>query len=239
MFLDTLNALMDRRGLTKSALAKESGIPYTTIDGWYKRGADDIRLSTLRRLANFFGVTIDELLGREPLPAAPQVTAITSAERSYLSKVRALDDSGRALVKTVIDHEHDRCSAPAAEAAPADDDSNVVNLTGLFPHLGLASAGPGAPKNKKRRPGFLRAPFELPTISNCFDPLGFAPKAIGLFTYDKVNISIHAPRFPLPRHHNKVGHPCYVDSIVSRFSQKSRKIFRFILSRCLRRHKRR
>ena len=144
MFLDTLNALMDRRGLTKSALAKESGIPYTTIDGWYKRGADDIRLSTLRRLANFFGVTIDELLGRDPLPAVPQVNAITSAERSYLSKVRALDDSGRVLVKMVIDHEHERCSAPAEEAVPADDDSNVVNLTGLFPHLGLASAGPGA-----------------------------------------------------------------------------------------------
>ena len=77
-------------------------------------------------------------------PAPAPSISVSAAERSYLSKVRALDDSGRALVKMVIDHEHERCSAPAAEAVPADDDSNVVNLTGLFPHLGLASAGPGA-----------------------------------------------------------------------------------------------
>lgn len=38
---------------------------------------------------------------------------------------------------------------------------------------------PTRPKNKKRRPGLLRAPFEPPIISSCFDPLRFAPKTTG------------------------------------------------------------
>ena len=82
MFLDTLNELMEKNHITKSSLAKQSGIPYTTIDGWYKKGCDDIRLSTLKKLSSFFDVSLDYLMGDAP----PLNTKTPAAEPQGLSK---------------------------------------------------------------------------------------------------------------------------------------------------------
>ncbi len=72
MFLDILNELMVKKGINKSILSKESGVPYTTIDGFYKKGCDNIKLSTLEKIADYFGVTIDYLLGKEETKKAPR-----------------------------------------------------------------------------------------------------------------------------------------------------------------------
>ena len=82
MFLDTLESLMKERKLNKNSLAKESGIPYTTIDGFYKKGCDNIKLSTLTRLASFFGVSLDYLVNGE-------ITNISSHERDVIHAYRA------------------------------------------------------------------------------------------------------------------------------------------------------
>ena len=37
-FIDKLNYQMKRLGLNKSRLSQISGVPYTTIDGFYKKG---------------------------------------------------------------------------------------------------------------------------------------------------------------------------------------------------------
>ena len=58
-FTDKLDMLMKERGLTRMALSRESGIPYTTIVNFYEKGTDNIKLSTLRKLADYFGVSID------------------------------------------------------------------------------------------------------------------------------------------------------------------------------------
>ena len=61
-FLNKLDILMKDRGINKSQLSKESGVPYTTIDGFYKKGTDNIKLSTLRKLADYFGCSLDYLV---------------------------------------------------------------------------------------------------------------------------------------------------------------------------------
>ena len=61
-FTDKLNSLMDERRINKSVLAREAGIPYTTIDGFYKKGSDNIKLSTLRKLAAYFNCSLDYLV---------------------------------------------------------------------------------------------------------------------------------------------------------------------------------
>lgn len=53
-----LDALLKEKGLNKAQFARESGIPYTTIDGFYKRGMGNIRLSTLVKISNFFNISI-------------------------------------------------------------------------------------------------------------------------------------------------------------------------------------
>lgn len=60
-FTDKLDALMAEKGINKSILSKESGIPYTTIAGFYTKGTDNVKLSTLRKLSTYLGCSIDYL----------------------------------------------------------------------------------------------------------------------------------------------------------------------------------
>lgn len=64
-FTEKLDALMAERHINKSTLSKEADIPYTTIDGFYKKGSDNIKLSTLRKLATYFNCTLDYLVDNE------------------------------------------------------------------------------------------------------------------------------------------------------------------------------
>lgn len=58
-FLEKLNYLMAKNNLNKNSLSKACNIPYTTIDGWYKKGHEGLKLTTLRKLAKFFNTTLD------------------------------------------------------------------------------------------------------------------------------------------------------------------------------------
>ena len=58
-FLEKLNYLMEKNHLNKSTLSKACNIPYTTIDGWYKKGYEGLKLTTLRKLADYFGTSLD------------------------------------------------------------------------------------------------------------------------------------------------------------------------------------
>lgn len=68
-FIDRLETLMEKNGINnKSELSKVSGIPYTTIDGFYKKGSDNIKLSTLRKLAECLNCTLDYLVDEAEEP---------------------------------------------------------------------------------------------------------------------------------------------------------------------------
>lgn len=58
---DKLDSLMAEKGINKSILSKESGIPYTTIAGFYTKGTDNAKLSTLKKLSRYLGCSIDYL----------------------------------------------------------------------------------------------------------------------------------------------------------------------------------
>lgn len=64
-FTEKLDKLMQERRINKSTLAKESGVPYTTIDGLYKKGSDNTKLSTLRKLSSYFNCSLDYLVDDE------------------------------------------------------------------------------------------------------------------------------------------------------------------------------
>lgn len=58
---DKLDLLMKEKKINKAELARESGVPYTTIDGFYKKGSENAKLSTLKKLCAYFGCTLDYL----------------------------------------------------------------------------------------------------------------------------------------------------------------------------------
>lgn len=58
-FLQKLDFMMENYSLNKRTLSLNSGIPYTTIDGWYKKGYEGMKISTLRLLASYFNTVLD------------------------------------------------------------------------------------------------------------------------------------------------------------------------------------
>jgi transcriptional regulator with XRE-family HTH domain len=62
---EKLDLLMNERGINKSELAQQSGVPYMTIVNFYKVGTENVKRSTLLKLAKFFGVSLDYLADDE------------------------------------------------------------------------------------------------------------------------------------------------------------------------------
>lgn len=60
-FTEKLDKLMKERGITRGKLAELSGVPYTTIVGFYEKGYENVKLSTLLKLIRFFGCSLDYL----------------------------------------------------------------------------------------------------------------------------------------------------------------------------------
>lgn len=58
---DKLDKLMKERNINKAELARESGVPCTTIDGFYKKGSENAKLSTLKKLCAYFECSLDYL----------------------------------------------------------------------------------------------------------------------------------------------------------------------------------
>lgn len=110
-FTEKLDILMEERHLNKNSLSKACGIPYTTIDGWYKKGVSDLKLSTLRKLTNYFGLSLDYWLKDEedtetkksPAPEGTEDDRISIEEMQTL--LRALgfgDKAGNLSEKDVL-----------------------------------------------------------------------------------------------------------------------------------------
>ena len=81
--IDKLSAFMQKHNYTKADVAKLSGIPYTTIDGLFKKGDENTKLSTLKKLSAFMGCTLDELTAEnEP----KKVVALNSRDKRDIQK---------------------------------------------------------------------------------------------------------------------------------------------------------
>lgn len=64
-----IRQLMDESGIRESELARQTGLPQTTINRMLLGGTGDPRANTLKPIADYFGVTIGQLCGFEPLSA--------------------------------------------------------------------------------------------------------------------------------------------------------------------------
>lgn len=115
--LDKLDLLMQERGLNKRTLSQSCGIPYTTIIGLYKKGYEGARMSTVRGLAHFFGVSTDYLItdeitdphyGQQLNGAMHDMGKTTKAfhdtldEQQLIDDYRAFNDEGKEKVRDYV-----------------------------------------------------------------------------------------------------------------------------------------
>lgn len=89
-FLEKLDYLMEKRSINKSKLSKMSGVPYTTIDGFYKKGYENTKLSTVRKLSEALNVSLDYLFDEAPedeSTSAAETAAIFPAQLARIIEI--------------------------------------------------------------------------------------------------------------------------------------------------------
>ncbi len=106
-FLEKLNHLMLKNNLNKSTLSKACDIPYTTIDGWYKKGYAGLKLTTLRKLSNYFGTSLDFWASDDNVDLPTQLSdkklfAGEKDEIQLLSDYRALNADTKTLARGMV-----------------------------------------------------------------------------------------------------------------------------------------
>lgn len=116
-FLEKLNCLMKEHNLNKSTLSKACNIPYTTVDGWYKRGYEGLKLPTLKKLSDYFNISIDYWADDSILEPIPKSKYKSQNSNNYL--VTDLDNSA-----TMLNRKDEKDISRRLEGTLADLDSN-------------------------------------------------------------------------------------------------------------------
>lgn len=148
-FLEKLDFLMERYGLNKRSLSQKSDIPYTTIDGWYKKGYEGLKLTTLRKIAEYFNTTLDYWILDEitdPNYGKTSGFKVEYEEMEHIKKYRFLDDFGRESVDLMMDREckrvNEKRELEKELTIQAFEEHKIEILHRLLPYQGkIASAG--------------------------------------------------------------------------------------------------
>lgn len=111
-FLQKLDFLMDKYGLNKLTLSQNSGIPYSTVVGWYKKGYEGLKLTTLRKLSDYFNTVLDYWVNEDEIDPnywKADGFIVNGDEMGHIQKYRLLDPYGKEAVDGVLDVESRRC----------------------------------------------------------------------------------------------------------------------------------
>lgn len=133
-----IKELRQELGITQKELAKHLGIAQNTLSYW-ENGKFDVDNASLCRIADYFHVTIDYLLGQNKSPIDSDSTisiknlanendgtlntyrVLTNSEKELIKKYRLLDQHGQKAVNSVLDIELERCSKTG-------DSDNLVEI---------------------------------------------------------------------------------------------------------------
>jgi len=105
-----LSMLMNRVGLTDNELAERTGIPQPTISRIRNGDSRDPRDSTLRPLAQYFGLSVSQLRGDVPLPADrvkisanEEVIEVSTDVFRLALAIESLTSKERGALQTLVD----------------------------------------------------------------------------------------------------------------------------------------
>lgn len=106
-FLEKLDFLIYKNKLNKKKLSEQSGIPRSTIDAFYTQGYYNIKLSTFKKLCDYFGVTMDSM-ARDDVETIEYYNPnsadlhITKEEEYFLECYRAADAMHKGLANCAV-----------------------------------------------------------------------------------------------------------------------------------------
>ena len=124
---DTLKYIREKNGLTKRELCEKTGISeraYLT----YEFGEREPKISVIAKLADFYGVTTDYLLGREPAPDPfADLNLNKESEEDVIDKYMSLPPNIRACLMDVLLQLAD--AAKRRKNAPSEDNTQCSKLS--------------------------------------------------------------------------------------------------------------
>ncbi len=101
-FAQNLKNIMQKRNKTQSDLVKDLSFRQATVSDWLN-GKKYPRMDKVEKLANYLGVSINELLmqsvSEPPVPAIQ----LTDQEKSMIKKYRQLNADGKLVIDNQID----------------------------------------------------------------------------------------------------------------------------------------
>ena len=99
---DILRELRTQKKLTQSEIAERIGLKTNTYQS-YEHGSAEPSCSTLKALADFYGVTTDYLLGREPAPNPFADLGLSAAsEQEMLAQYMSFPEEVRAIIMDAL-----------------------------------------------------------------------------------------------------------------------------------------
>ena len=105
-FAQNLKALMQKRNKTQGDLVRDLSFRQATVSDWLN-GKKYPRMDKVEKLANYLGVSINELLSQNVQePPAPAIK-LTAQEEDHIKKYRQLNADGKSRVDYVLNMEFD------------------------------------------------------------------------------------------------------------------------------------
>lgn len=124
---NNLKKIRKERGLTVKEVVEGAGIPMRTYQN-YEYMEREIGAGTLQKLADFYGVTTDYLLGREPAPDPfADLNLNKESETNVIDKYMSLPPNIRACLMDVLLQLAD--AAKQRQNAPSEEDTQCSKLS--------------------------------------------------------------------------------------------------------------
>lgn len=109
---EKLKQLRKEKNLSQVEMANILNVHQTAISQW-EQGRTTPDMQTLIKIADYFQVTVDSLLGKNSA-TVDSYNSLTANEKQLIKKYRLLDQHGQKAVNSVLDVELERCSKAGA-----------------------------------------------------------------------------------------------------------------------------
>lgn len=99
-FLEVFKDLKAEKNVSLSKIAKETGIPITTLSNYVNRGSIP-RCDQLNLLANFFNCSVDYLIGNEDnytIPTTQGIQSLSQEEKDLIKYYRAIEKPAKLAI---------------------------------------------------------------------------------------------------------------------------------------------
>ncbi len=169
MFENRLQKIREERGLTVRQAAEALRLPYTTYNN-YEKNSREPNGQLLCSIADFFGVSIDYLLGRTSENSRQNI--LPKEVCVLADKWKKLDDHGKKLVSMILEAECQRCTEqePVIQVRTITIRSSIYQVsagTGFFLDEGDSWEEIQVPDSPEAR----RADFALTISGDSMEPI--------------------------------------------------------------------